>query len=192
MGCVADGVGGLRGSVGRDGGGGGFWLVAAGETVREGGEEEAEEDGEEEETAAAFGGEGGADAGAENEMPYYWTDSLSGEDFRGAGIYADVTLRFIGNRISVFINGRAFGEVEFSADNNAEEDDRIVRTDGMFCRDGWIRDLRFRDGYQRDSVLSAELICADGTARTVVFHTRSEECLYIDTESGKAVFAPPV
>ena len=135
---------------------------------------------------------GGADAGAEKEMPYYWTDSLSGEDFRGAGIYADVTLRFIGNRISVFINGRAFGEVEFSADNNADEGDRIVRTDGVFCRDGWIRDLRFRDGYQRDSVLSAELICEDGTARTVVFHTRSEECLYIDTESGKAVFAPPV
>ena len=122
-----------------------------------------------------------ADGGAAREMPYYWTMALNNADFSGAGIYADVKLEFDGGMLRVFVNDREASATPFSADANAEPDARIVRTEGFYCRDGVVTDLSFRDGYRsRDAVLTATLTADDGTISEVVFHTESEETLYLD------------
>ena len=106
-------------------------------------------------------------------------------------IYADVTLHFDGGRVTAFINGREADTASYSADPNAGPEDRIVQTDGLFCRDGSIKELRFRDGYRGDEkILTGQLVGSDGATREIVFHTSSEEALYIVTEDGGApVFA---
>jgi hypothetical protein len=125
--------------------------------------------------------DGGTDGGAAREMPYYWTMALNNTDFSGAGIYADVKLEFEDGFLRVFVNDREASATPFSADANAEPDDRIVRTEGFYCRDGVVTDLSFRDGYRsRDAVLTATLTADDGTISEVVFHTESEETLYLD------------
>ena len=114
-------------------------------------------------------------------MPYYWTDGIKGDVFCGGGAYADVTLVLDGARIQISINGRPMGEADYTADPNAYEE-KIVGTAGFRCRDGVIEELRYRDGYNRDRQLVARLIGDDGAVRTVVFHTGSEEALYMDEE----------
>ena len=120
--------------------------------------------------------------GADKDMPYYWTDGLQNDDFHGGGMYADVMLTFDGARILLAINGRPVGEIPYAADRN-EYENRVVSTSGFYCCNGFIRDLHYRDGYNRDSQLFAELVCDGGEVRTVVFHTGSEESLYIGFES---------
>ena len=115
------------------------------------------------------------------EMPYYWTDGLKNDVFRGGGIYADVTMTFDGAHILLFVNGRPMGEFDYTADPNDYED-KVVSTAGFYCRDGVIRELRYREGYNRDRQLIASLTDGDGAVREVVFHTGSEESLYMDEE----------
>ena len=105
---------------------------------------------------------------------------LPDRDFTGAGAYADVTLRFEGGAVRVPLNGRLFDEAPFEADPNADSDARVVQTESLRCCGGRIETLRYTDGWQHDAVLTAELIFDDGTAETVVFHTGSEESLYMD------------
>ncbi len=123
------------------------------------------------------GGDGGG--GAAKEMPYFWTDGLKQDKFTGGGTYADVTMEFDGAIIKLSINGRPAGEIAYSADPN-EYENRVVSTSGFYCCDGVIKELRFRDGYNRDRQLIAELTCDDGEVRRVVFHTGSEESLFMD------------
>jgi hypothetical protein len=127
-------------------------------------------------------GSGGSDGGAAREMPYFWTDGIKGDVFCGGGTYADVTLVLDGARIQLSINGRPMGETDYTADPNAYEE-RIVSTADFRCRDGVIRELRYLDGYNRDRQLVAQLTGDDGSVRRVVFHTGSEEALYIDVEN---------
>ena len=110
---------------------------------------------------------------------FYWTNGIQDREFFGAGIYADVTLRLDGKQILVRINEREIDAVPYRADPNAHED-RIVETDGFFCRDGRITSLRFDEGERRDMRLTAQLEADDGNVRTVIFHTASEESLYLD------------
>ena len=110
-------------------------------------------------------------------MPYYWTDALTGWEYRGAGIYADVVLEVDGAKISVSINGRPSDEGGYAADPNDYEG-QIVYTDGLFCRDGWISDLRFEQIPGYDQRLSGTLIRQDGSQTEVIFHTGSEDTLY--------------
>ncbi len=95
---------------------------------------------------------------------------MTGEDFSGAGIDADVTLRFDNARILLFVNGRPLGEVPYTADKNDYER-RDVLTDGFRCLGGEIRVLHFRDGYNRDRQLICRLEMDNGEVRRVVFHT---------------------
>jgi hypothetical protein len=117
--------------------------------------------------------------GAEKDMPYYWTQGLTGEDFSGAGIDADVTLRFENAMILLFVNGRPLGEVPYTADKNDYERQDVL-TDGFRCLEGEIRVLHFRDGYNRDRQLICRLEMDNGEVRRVVFHTGSEEAIYMD------------
>ena len=135
-------------------------------------------------------GSGPASGGEAKEMPYLWTSGLEDREFVGGGIYANVSLSFDAGLLNVRVNGRDCGTVSYSADPNNYED-RVVSTQGFYCRDGWIRDLRFEDGYGRDAQLFAELVCDDGEARRVVFHTGSEECLYIVVEDDLPVVRIP-
>ena len=112
-------------------------------------------------------------------MPYFWTDGIRDRDFVGAGIYSDITLLLDGAQLTVSINGREIDAVPYRADRNAYEE-RIVETDGVFCRDGRISSLRFDETYRNDMRLTAELEAEDGSIRTVVFHTGSEEFLYLN------------
>ena len=133
---------------------------------------------EQEKTSAPPQPENGG-GGAAKEMPYLWTDGLRNDDFCGAGIYADVVLNFDGANIRISVNGRPMGEASYAADHN-DYKNRIVHTEGFRCVDGVIGDLEFRDGYNRDRQLFAKLTGDDGEVRTVVFHTGSEESLYLD------------
>jgi hypothetical protein len=118
------------------------------------------------------------DFGAARDEPYYWTNSLTGEDFRGAGIFADVVLYFDSSEVTVSINGREYQKAPYTADKNDYEN-QIVYTDGLFCRDGWVKELRFAEGFQRDRQLVAELVGSDGSKQSIIFHTGSEEYLYL-------------
>ena len=81
--------------------------------------------------------------------------------------------------LSVKINKRELLKVRYEADMNADLDDRVVTTDGFFCRDGWIEKLSYGTGFYNDDILTAILVKADGSSEEVRFHTGSEESLYI-------------
>ena len=87
-------------------------------------------------------------------------------------------LYFDDSSVTVFINGREYQKAPYTADKNDYEN-QIVYTDGLFCRDGWVKELRFAEGFQRDRQLIAELVGNDGSKRSVIFHTGSEEYLYL-------------
>ena len=116
-----------------------------------------------------------ASAGEAKDEPYYWTQALTDRDYTGSGIYADVTLHFDGTTAAVRVNGRDFDEAAYSADAN--DDEQLVRTDGLYCRDGRLQTLRF-EYHGAGSWLTAELDCG-GTTRSVVFLHGSEEQLYL-------------
>ncbi len=116
---------------------------------------------------------------------------MEGEGFSGAGIYADVTLRFEDGLLRCFLNGRIFDETAYDADRNADPEDRVIETKGFRCRDGMIRSLRFSEGWRRDDRLTAELVFPDGTAKNVCFHTGSEETLYFDLSGEFPRFPAP-
>ena len=63
-----------------------------------------------------------------------------------------------------------------------EEDEQIVHTDGFFCRGGVITELRYKKGFDSDDQLYATMTKPDGSKEEVVFHTDSEECLYLEAE----------
>ncbi len=122
---------------------------------------------------------GPSDGDEAREEPYYWTQSLTGEDYVGEGRLADVALYFDDSVISVRINDRELLTVNYEADRNADYEDRIVTTNGFFCRDGWIEKLSYDSGYDNDDILTATLVMDDGSTEEVRFHTGSEESLYI-------------
>ena len=119
------------------------------------------------------------DSGVSREEPYYWTMSLVGSEFTGAGSFSDVVLYFDDSIINVRINGRELQTVPYSADQNADEDDQVVSTEGFFCRDGWVTELKYSPGFNSDDQLSGTLLKEDGSSEEVIFHTGSEECLYL-------------
>ncbi|MCR5093251.1 MAG: hypothetical protein K6B72_04705 [Lachnospiraceae bacterium] len=124
---------------------------------------------------------GGDDAAREE--PYYWTMSLTGTDYVGGGYYADVVLYFDDTTLHVRINGRELVTIPYYADRNAySEDDQVVLTDGFFCRGGWITELKYQSTRGNDDRLCGTMIREDGTTEEVVFHTGSEEYLYLADE----------
>ena len=101
--------------------------------------------------------------------PYYWTMSLVGSEFTGAGSFSDVVLYFDDSIINVRINGRELQTVPYSADQNADEDDQVVSTEGFFCRDGWVTELKYSPGFNSDDQLSGTLLKEDGSTEDVIF-----------------------
>ena len=116
---------------------------------------------------------------ADEEVPYIWTSSLTGWEFYGAGENADIVLIFDGQTVKVMLNGRDFDEADYSADPYDYEN-KTIEIDDLFCGIGTLKHLTMiRDNY-RDSQLSGEFIAPDGTVSEIIFHTGSEEYLYID------------
>jgi hypothetical protein len=121
------------------------------------------------------------DLGEERDVPYYWTQSITGEYFTGAGYFADVTILLDDEILHVSVNGRELMDVPYYADPNADGEDQVVETEGFFCRDGMIKNLKFEQGFNSDRMLIGTLTRDDGATEEVVFHTLSEECLYLST-----------
>lgn len=114
----------------------------------------------------------GSDVDAKME-PYYWTDRLAGELFKGTGYYADTTLYFADGMITVSINGREYSKLNYTA--NPEEEEKRIKVDNFVFLYGELSDLEFYDnGYQK-SVIKATLSWEDGTEETVLFTVGSEE-----------------
>jgi hypothetical protein len=123
------------------------------------------------------------------DQPYFWTMSLTGEDYAGEGVHADVALRLDESSLYVSVNGRDFDAAPYLADPNDET--QTVRTEGLYCPDGRLGAIRYEDGYDHDRQLFVELLRDDGRTETVVFHSGSEDLLYVSTEGGAPVFADP-
>ncbi len=126
--------------------------------------------------AGQSGGESESDDGAEKEVPYYWTDSLSGT-YRGSGEFADVTIEFGDNEAIIKVNDRDFDTAVFDADANSE--DEIIYTEGLYIRDGHITNLRHGRAYGHADVVVAEAELSDGTVKDVIFYDGSPESVYI-------------
>lgn len=106
-------------------------------------------------------------------QPYYWTDRLMGEAFKGTGSYADTVLNFTDEIIAVSINEREYIKVPYGADPEAEE--KNIKVDNLVYLYGVLSDLEFYDnGYMR-SVIKATLTWDDGTVENVFFTVGSEE-----------------
>jgi hypothetical protein len=97
-------------------------------------------------------------------------------------------LKFDSGILKVYVNERLLGEYDYTADRNSQ--DQTVVTNGFFCRGGVIKELKFEQGYRPDSKLVADIIREDNTSDEVVFHTGSEEKLYITlpADTGHPVF----
>lgn len=118
----------------------------------------------------------GNDSGSEAKtVPYYWTDSLKGETFKGAGSYADTKLCFYNDEVVLTINGREYIKVPFEADQYEEGDEKHIKTDNLLYYYGIISDLVFYDnGYQKN-VIKAKMVWDDGTEDIAYFTVGSEE-----------------
>nr|MCR4763888.1 leucine-rich repeat domain-containing protein [Lachnospiraceae bacterium] len=66
-----------------------------------------------------------SDGGEAGEEPYYWTQSLTGENYVGEGRLADVALYFDDDVLHTKINGRELLTTHYEADRNAANEDRI-------------------------------------------------------------------
>ena len=106
---------------------------------------------------------------------------LTGREFYGAGENYDLCLMFDGGSVRMMLNGRDFDKVSCSADPY-DFDNKVVIIEDLSCGIGTLKQLSFEDIYNRDSKLSGELITPEGTTETIVFHSGSEENLYIDPE----------
>ena len=54
-----------------------------------------------------------------------------------------------------------------------------MKTDGFFCRDGWIRELSFEEGFSFEGILRGELVAESGETVGICFCGGSEECPYL-------------
>ena len=88
--------------------------------------------------------------------PYYWTMSLTGMEYAGEGTLADVVLYFDDSALTVRINGRELLTTDYYADRNADNEDRIVSTNGFFCRDGQTKEIRFHTGSEESLYIRLE------------------------------------
>lgn len=98
------------------------------------------------------------------------------------GNYADTVLFFNGGTLSIKVNDRDFTDVPYRADRNSEE--RIINTDGFFCRDGVMKDMEFVEGSRGIRYIIGKIEYVDGSIATVYFHTDSEDALYKYLERG--------
>lgn len=106
-------------------------------------------------------------------VPYYWTDSLTRESFKGTGSHADTTLYFFDGMINVSINGREYIKVPYEADPNEEE--KRIKVDNFVYLYGVFSDLEFYDNGYMKCVIKGTLSCDDGTEEVVLFAVGSEE-----------------
>lgn len=106
-------------------------------------------------------------------MPYYWTDSLTRETFKGTGSYADTSIYFMDGMITASINGREFIKVPYEADPNEEE--KRINVDNFVYLYGVLSDLEFYDNGYMKGVIKATLSLDDGTKEAVFFAVGSEE-----------------
>ena len=101
------------------------------------------------------------DSDADGKMePYYWTDSLTRETFKGTGSYADTTLYFMDGMITVSINGRDYNKVPYKADPDTEE--KLIKVDNFVYLYGNLSDLEFFDNGYMKGVIKATLSWDDG------------------------------
>lgn len=112
------------------------------------------------------------DADAKSE-PYYWTDRLAGETYKGTGSYADTALYFMDGTITASINGREYIKVPYEAD--PDEDERRIKVDNFVYLYGLLSDLEFYDNGYMKSVIKATLSLDDGSETKVFFAVGSEE-----------------
>lgn len=111
----------------------------------------------------------------EKSEPYYWTNSLNGETFKGAGSYADTKLCFSDEEVVLTINGREYTKVPYEADPYEENDEKHIKADNLLYYFGAISDLIYYDnGYQKN-VIKATFVWDDGTEDTAFFAVGSEE-----------------
>ena len=116
-----------------------------------------------------------AGVGEAKEMPYFWTDSLKGETFKGTGSYADTELSFNNDEVLLTINGREYIKVPFEADPYEEGDERHIKADNLLYYFGVISDLVYYDnGYQKN-VIKATMSWDDGNEDIALFTVGSEE-----------------
>lgn len=107
--------------------------------------------------------------------PYYWTNRLQDETFKGTGAYADTKLIFFNDEIALTINGREYIKEPFEADQYEDGEERHIEADNLLYRYGVISDLIYYDGGYRKNVIKANVIWDDGTEDTAFFTVGSEE-----------------
>lgn len=112
-------------------------------------------------------------AGEAKTVPYYWTDSLTRETFKGTGSYADTSIYFMNGMITVSINGREYSNVSYEADPNEME--KRINVDNFVYLYGILSDLEFYDNGYMKGVIKATLSLDDGTEEIVLFAVGSEE-----------------
>lgn len=113
--------------------------------------------------------------GAAKEVPYYWTDSLKGETFKGTGAYADTKLAFLNDEVVLSINGREYIKVPFEADQYEEGDEKHIKADNLLYYFGMVSDLVFYDNGYRKNVIKAKMLWDDGSEDIALFTVGSEE-----------------
>lgn len=109
----------------------------------------------------------------EKSEPYYWTDRLAGETYKGTGSYADTDLYFADGMITVSINEREYIKIPYEA--NPDEDEKRIKVDNFVYLYGQLSDLEFYDNGYMKGVIKATLSWDDGTATNVFFAIGSEE-----------------
>lgn len=108
-------------------------------------------------------------------VPYYWTDSLKGETFKGAGSFADTRLCFFDDEVLLTINGRDYIKVPFEADPDEDGEEKHIKVDNLIYYFGEISDLVYYDnGYQKN-VIKANVKWDDGMEDVAYFAVGSEE-----------------
>ena len=119
---------------------------------------------------------------AEGEVPYLWTDSL-GVPFEGTGRYAGANLSFADGKISILINEKESGQIPFTADPYAY-DEQLIETDGFYLMDCYISQFEYFPGYGYCDVLRCTVKTGDGEEKTLYFTTGSEEQVLYSEECG--------
>lgn len=103
-----------------------------------------------------------------SEVPYYWTDSLKGEDFYGYGADADAKLVFEDSVLSISINEREAAKYSYYADSNSS--DGTILTDKIGYKDGYIEGLAFMYGYNI-RVIKGTYVLEGGAGQDIYFIT---------------------
>lgn len=114
-------------------------------------------------------------SGDEKSQPYYWTDGIEGELFKGTGSFADLSIYLEDGEITLSINSREYIKTSYEADPNADYDNQMIQAEGLVCKAGVLTELHFHSGGYMKNVIQATLVWEDGIEDYVYFTNGSEE-----------------